>query len=204
MNTFTFDGHLGGDPEVKQVGDYDVVEFSVANTQYEGKEKDSTTGWYRCQVWQKGLGDYVTRYAEKGSLVLVTGELKQQHYTSRDNGEKIAMVVRVDRIRVLPRAATTDEDRPRSNSSNSSNARNSRDNSRDDRPRRDDRSDRRPRDDDRDERPRRDDRSDRRTAAPPRRTRDEDYDDDRPARKSTASPRAAAPPEEEEDDVPFK
>lgn len=71
-------GHLGRDPEVKEVitGGLrkNVCNFSVAVSE----RKDETT-WYNVQTWEK-LADISAQYLKKGSQVLIEGKMKSRDY----------------------------------------------------------------------------------------------------------------------------
>jgi single-strand DNA-binding protein len=115
MNGIQIIGRLGSDPELKQVGDNDVAEFSMADDQYEGRDKEKTTGWYRCQVWG-ARAQTVMDYMHKGSPVTVFGSLKQRKYTTKDGDERTSMDVNVRDFSLPPRASQDDGDEPRQQS----------------------------------------------------------------------------------------
>lgn len=97
INQYTFSGNLGGDAEVRQVGDTSVVSFNVAISEsYKNKEgewQDKTT-WVRCSWWGK---EKIARHLVKGSKVAVVGKPIATSYES--NGEtKVSLEVRVDNV----------------------------------------------------------------------------------------------------------
>ena len=93
MNVFTFDGFLGRDASVKQVGDSSVVEFTVANRVGWGdKEK---TNWLNCAAWKK---EKIAPYLTKGAKVAVTGELTVREYQKKDGTPGYSLDVRVQDI----------------------------------------------------------------------------------------------------------
>jgi single-strand DNA-binding protein len=121
MNGIQIIGRLGSDPELKDVGDNQVAEFSLADDQYEGRDKDKTTGWYRCQVWGN-RAHTVMDYLHKGAPCTVFGRLKQRKYTTKDGDERISLDVNVTDFSLPPRAQDDEEpqqsrgnDRGRSN-----------------------------------------------------------------------------------------
>lgn len=105
MNTIQLCGHLGQDPELKQVGDNLVASFSVADPQYEGANKEKTTGWYNCQIWGN-RANTAMEYLYKGIAVTIFGELKQRHYTRKDGTDAISLDVRVTNFMAHPRDAS--------------------------------------------------------------------------------------------------
>ena len=93
MNVFTFDGNLGRNAEVKQVGDSTVVEFSVGNQVGWGDKKK--TNWINCSFWNR---EKVAPYLVKGSKVTVTGELTTREYQKKDGSNGFSMEVRVQDV----------------------------------------------------------------------------------------------------------
>lgn len=83
MNSFTFVGNLGKDPELKFVGgeSIPVLEFSVANNIYWKKEK--RTQWISCSIWGD-RGKSLLQYLKKGTKVTVIGKLFLDSYLNRD------------------------------------------------------------------------------------------------------------------------
>lgn len=84
MNHLTIYGNLGGNPEVKTVGEKKVAKFSVATTR-RGKDKDGNkiTDWHRVVLWDK-LAELAEKYLTKGSSVIIEGEVQYGSYTNKD------------------------------------------------------------------------------------------------------------------------
>lgn len=80
MNQIIITGHLGKDPELKKVGEYDLCSFSVAVTK-KFKEKGTTT-WFNVSVWNK-LAELCQKYLSKGSKVLIVGEMQCDKYEEK-------------------------------------------------------------------------------------------------------------------------
>jgi single-strand DNA-binding protein len=93
MNNLTIAGVLGKDPELKQVGQDQVLSFTVADSQ--GKEKP--TLWWNCQMWGK-RATTLQQYMAKGQKVTVTGNVQMREYTDKDGNKKTAMDVRVNDV----------------------------------------------------------------------------------------------------------
>ena len=93
MNSITIAGVLGKDPELKQVGQDQVVSFTVADSQ--GKEKP--TLWWNCQMWGKRAAT-LQQYMAKGQKVTVTGNVQMREYTDKNGDKKTAMDVRVNDV----------------------------------------------------------------------------------------------------------
>ena len=93
MNSITVAGQLGKDSELKQVGQDQVLSFSVADSQ--GREKP--TIWWNCQLWGKRATS-LQQYLTKGQSVTVTGSVSQRTYTDKNGVEKISTDVRVNDV----------------------------------------------------------------------------------------------------------
>jgi single-strand DNA-binding protein len=93
MNNLTIAGVLGKDPELKQVGQDQVLSFTVADSQ--GKEKP--TLWWNCQMWGK-RATTLQQYMAKGQKVTVSGSIQMREYTDKDGNKKTAMDVRVNDV----------------------------------------------------------------------------------------------------------
>jgi single-strand DNA-binding protein len=93
MNSISIAGVLGKDPELKQVGQDQVLSFTVADSQ--GKEKP--TLWWNCQMWGK-RATTLQQYMAKGQKVTVTGNVQMREYTDKNGDKKTAMDVRVNDV----------------------------------------------------------------------------------------------------------
>ena len=93
MNSITVAGQLGKDSELKQIGQDQVLSFSVADSQ--GREKP--TIWWNCQLWGKRATS-LQQYLTKGQAVTVTGSVSQRTYTDKNGVEKISTDVRVNDV----------------------------------------------------------------------------------------------------------
>ena len=90
ISNVTIAGHLGADPETKDIGSNTVTNFSVAVSQGFGEKK--TTGWYRCAAWGK-RGKAIQDHLSKGDPIIVSGRLSQR--TFGDNNERTSVEVEV-------------------------------------------------------------------------------------------------------------
>ena len=72
------EGNLGSNPELTQVGDRHVCNFSVAvNEKFnksDGTEMEITT-WYRCSAWN-GTARAIAEHKKKGDPILVVGKMR--------------------------------------------------------------------------------------------------------------------------------
>jgi single-strand DNA-binding protein len=94
-NNLSFLGRIGNDPELKQVGQSELLEVNVANNVGFGDRK--STNWFRCTVWGKravSLQPHLT----KGKQIFVTGQLTLREYTTKEGEKRISPEVRVDQL----------------------------------------------------------------------------------------------------------
>ena len=93
-NSISFVGRLGSDPELKDVGSSQVLEFSIANNCGFGDKK--TTNWFRAALWGKQAAS-LQPHLSKGKQIFITGELVIRSYT-KDGVEKFSNDIRVSAI----------------------------------------------------------------------------------------------------------
>lgn len=89
----TLIGNLGKPPEIKttQAGKK-FARFSVAVNKYANKEK--TTMWVDCVVWNEKTSEFLEGFATKGSKLYIDGTLEKRTY-QKDGVEKLAVEVHV-------------------------------------------------------------------------------------------------------------
>lgn len=85
LRAVTVTGRVGTAPERKQVGDTELVEFSLAVTQYRGPKKEADTAWYSVNLWggRSKVADYIT----VGMKLTVSGELTQSSWQDKETGK---------------------------------------------------------------------------------------------------------------------
>jgi single-strand DNA-binding protein len=84
FNLVVLAGHVGRDPETKEIEGTIVTSFTLAVDTYKGrnesgKAKDEPL-WVRVNVWGK-LAETASAMVKKGMPVLVSGELQIRRYT---------------------------------------------------------------------------------------------------------------------------
>lgn len=96
MNSITFDGRLGADPELRYTpAGEPVLSFRVASDIGYGDRK--TTNWFACQAWGK-RAESLKNYLAKGSAVTVYGQLTLREWTDRDGIKRTSPDVRVNEL----------------------------------------------------------------------------------------------------------
>ena len=89
LNSWTFAGRLGRDPESRSAGSGTVCNFSVAVDQ---KKRDAPPIWVRVAAWGK-LGEVCQQYLSKGRKVSVCGEVATREYNGKTQIEVTARQV---------------------------------------------------------------------------------------------------------------
>lgn len=180
VNKVELIGRVGKDPEVKELQNGPVANFSVATSE-SWKDKDTgdwkeKTEWHNIAVWNKKTIEYIERNIHKGDLVRIEGKIQTRSWEK--DGEKkyatdivIPMFAGMDALMKMPAGNGSSNDE-RGDSRGSS----SRSRSRDD-----------------------DDRGNSRSSS---RSRDDDADDRRSSSKS-APKRVSADADMEDDEIPF-
>ncbi len=93
FSSITLQGHLGRNPDIRQVGENKVASFSIAVT--EKVKGEEVTSWYDCSVWNK-QADVIEKYVQKGDALLVQGRPRIETYTGKDGTIKTKVSVRVN------------------------------------------------------------------------------------------------------------
>jgi len=82
MNRVTLMGNVGNDPEYKQIGDKEVVKFTLATSEsYKNAagERVTNTTWHNITCWG-GLAKFASQYVFKGSKYLIEGKIDNGKY----------------------------------------------------------------------------------------------------------------------------
>jgi single-strand DNA-binding protein len=91
INKVTLIGHLGGDPDVKQLENgVKVARFSLAtNEVYKDKDGNfqETTEWHNVVVWRE-LAERAEKMLKKGKLVYVDGKISYRKVPAQDGGQE--------------------------------------------------------------------------------------------------------------------
>lgn len=97
-------GHLGMDPDVKQLDSgRNMAKFSLAtNGTYKNQkgEKITDTQWHNLVAWGK-TAEIAEKYLKKGSEVAVDGKLTSRSYEDKDGVKKYITEVVVNEILML-------------------------------------------------------------------------------------------------------
>jgi single-strand DNA-binding protein len=80
MNIIVLGGNIARKNELKNLpSGMSVIEFSVATSEYMGKEKGSQAMFHRCKAFGK-TAENIDKYFNKGSQVFINGKLSNTSY----------------------------------------------------------------------------------------------------------------------------
>lgn len=95
INKFQVSGNVGKDPEIRQVGDKKVANFSLAATEsYKDKQGEwqNITDWFNIVVWGR-KAEYVENYVKKGSNLYIEGQLKNRSWEDKEGNKRNSIEV---------------------------------------------------------------------------------------------------------------
>ena len=99
-----FNGRLGRDPEVREVGQSRVASLNLAVTEKwknkQSGELQERTTWIRTELWN-AAADIAAKYLKKGDMVGIHGSIYSEKYT-KDGVEKEIWKCRVSEMDLLP------------------------------------------------------------------------------------------------------
>ncbi|NHM00538.1 single-stranded DNA-binding protein [Flavobacterium difficile] len=96
-------GHVGQDPEIKNLENGKVANLSIAThenyTNAKG-EKVEQTEWHRISAWGK-TADIIEKYVTKGKEIAVEGKLTHRNYEDKDGIKRYVSEIIVSEILLL-------------------------------------------------------------------------------------------------------
>lgn len=111
MNKIIVIGRITRNPELKNIGDKKLVEFSIAvNKRVKPKEGNDADFFY-VKAWGQTAG-YVSEYLDKGRLVAIDGRLDTNTY-EKDGKQVTSYYITADNVNSLDRPR---DDKPSSKS----------------------------------------------------------------------------------------
>ena len=99
-NQFQIVGRLTRKAEMKEFNDSKLASFTIAQNKYT-KDKQSEGMFFDCKAWNK-TADKV-RNIEKGELIIITGSLDQEKWTSKEGKPVTKIILRVTAIMLIPK-----------------------------------------------------------------------------------------------------
>jgi len=98
VNSVVLMGRLTSDPELKTTnGGVSVTSFAIAvdrNFQRQGEERQ--TDFINIVAWRQSA-EFISRYFRKGSMIAIEGSIQTRKYVDKNNQNRTAFEVVVDR-----------------------------------------------------------------------------------------------------------
>ena len=109
MNKLIITGRLCRDPEVKAIGENNMVaKFTVAvNRNYKDKDGNRPADFIPCEAFGK-TAEFISNYVTKGRLVEVDGEMRVDQYQNGEGENRTFTKCHVNSLNVLDSAKTAD------------------------------------------------------------------------------------------------
>ena len=76
-----------------------ISKFSVANSAYQGKDRDTYTNFFEC-TWFGKAAESLNQYLRKGRQVSIVGELRQDRW-EQDGNSRTAVKIIVNNLQLL-------------------------------------------------------------------------------------------------------
>lgn len=103
LNKIQLIGHLGIDPEIKNLDNAKVARFTLAtDDSYRDKQgnKVEQTDWHNIVAW-RGIADIVEKYTKKGSKVYIEGKSKSRTWEDKEGQKRYTTEVVAENIILL-------------------------------------------------------------------------------------------------------
>ena len=98
LNKIILMGRLVRDPELKTTNsDIPVCKFTVAVNRPYQKDKEQKADFINVTAW-RGTAEFVSKYFNKGSIIIVEGKLQNNDYTDKDGVKHYSMQVIADGV----------------------------------------------------------------------------------------------------------
>ena len=112
VNKVILYGNVGKEPTVKQAGDTQVANFSLATTEKgfttkAGKEIPDKTEWHNIVAW-KHLATLAEKYISKGMKLYIEGKLRTRSWEDDNGAKKYITEVVADVIELPQRESSSD------------------------------------------------------------------------------------------------
>lgn len=105
INKVILVGHLGKDPEIRQLeGGVSVASFPLATAETFSKDgkKIEQTEWHNIVLW-RSLADVAAKFLQKGKLVYIEGKLRTRSFEDKEGVKKYTTEVVAENFTMLGR-----------------------------------------------------------------------------------------------------
>jgi single-strand DNA-binding protein len=103
VNKVILVGRVGGDANIRTVGDQKVASFNLATSEkYKGKDGNvvEQTEWHSITIWGK-LAEVVEKYVTKGTQLYIEGKIKTEKYTDNAGIDKYVTRILANTLQLL-------------------------------------------------------------------------------------------------------
>jgi len=102
LNKVIVIGRLTKDPELKQVGGSQLVNFSIAtNRKYKSNNQPKEeVSFFDCEAWGR-LAEVINQYANKGTKVAIDGRLRQNTWDTPEGRKASKISIHVESLQLL-------------------------------------------------------------------------------------------------------
>lgn len=98
LNKIFVMGRLTHDPELRQVGEAPVCNFSIAcERDYKNANGEKETDFIDVVAWRK-TGEFVSKFFTKGRMAVVEGRLQFRDWIDRDGGKRQSTEIVADKV----------------------------------------------------------------------------------------------------------
>jgi single-strand DNA-binding protein len=112
INKVILVGHLGKDPEIRQLeGGVSVASFPLATSETFNKDgkKVEQTEWHNIVLW-RSLADVAAKFLQKGKLVYIEGKLRTRSFEDKEGVKKYTTEVVAENFTMLGRKTDFEPD----------------------------------------------------------------------------------------------
>ncbi|MCC8424472.1 single-stranded DNA-binding protein [Mucilaginibacter sp. UR6-11] len=112
INKVILVGHLGKDPEVRQLeGGVSVASFPLATSETFNKDgkKIEQTEWHNIVLW-RSLAEVAAKFLQKGKLVYIEGKLRTRSFEDKEGIKKYTTEVVAENFTMLGRKTDFEQD----------------------------------------------------------------------------------------------
>lgn len=112
INKVILVGHLGKDPEIRQLeGGVSVTSFPLATSETFSKDgkKVEQTEWHNIVLW-RSLADVAAKFLQKGKLVYIEGKLRTRSFEDKEGVKKYTTEVVAENFTMLGRKTDFESD----------------------------------------------------------------------------------------------
>ena len=95
-------GYIGNDVQLKEGTSIPIVELSISTQRKKKDEK--VTQWNKCVMFGK-TAEYVAKYAQKGEMVKVDGDLIVEAYETKEGKKGLSVQTAANRVILLGKRA---------------------------------------------------------------------------------------------------